>query len=165
MTLGGRYRALPAPVAFLLQRVVRPVVHRALRGVTLGVQAVVRNDAGHVLLIRQSYTPYWVFPGGGVDGGEPVAKAAVRELREETNVEVRGDPQLFGVYSNFQNLPGDHVCLFTVPDWHLDHFPEPNREIIDHQFFPVDGLPGATAGGVRRRLAEISGETPISPEW
>ena len=47
---------------------------------------------GKVVLARRAIDPgygKWVFPGGFVDRGETVEQAAVREAREELNVEVR----------------------------------------------------------------------------
>ncbi len=60
---------------------------------------VVLDPAGAVLLVRHqdpiSVDPenpglltYWVPPGGGVDDGESHERAAIRELEEETGIEV-----------------------------------------------------------------------------
>lgn len=46
---------------------------------------------GGIVLLRRSIEPgrgKWVFPGGFVDLGEPVHEAAVRETREEANLDV-----------------------------------------------------------------------------
>ena len=51
---------------------------------------IVEND--HVLLIqhREHATGrgYWVIPGGGLDGAETEEECVIREVREETNLEV-----------------------------------------------------------------------------
>jgi ADP-ribose pyrophosphatase YjhB (NUDIX family) len=47
---------------------------------------------GRLVLLKRGIEPgygKWVFPGGFVDRGETVVEAAIRETREEANVEVR----------------------------------------------------------------------------
>ena len=56
---------------------------------------------GRIALIRRAINPArgkWTFPGGYVDRGEPVDRAAVRETWEETGLRVRMDG-LHGVFS------------------------------------------------------------------
>jgi ADP-ribose pyrophosphatase YjhB (NUDIX family) len=55
--------------------------------------AVVRDSGGRVLVTRESarsdYPGYWALPGGGVEHGEHPVDAVVREVREESGLEVR----------------------------------------------------------------------------
>jgi 8-oxo-dGTP pyrophosphatase MutT (NUDIX family) len=53
------------------------------------VNIAVVNEAGDVLMIRRTDNGNWAFPGGGVDLGESVAQAAVRETLEETGSKCR----------------------------------------------------------------------------
>jgi ADP-ribose pyrophosphatase YjhB (NUDIX family) len=53
--------------------------------------AVVRDEAGRLLLVRRGREPgrgRWSLPGGRVEPGETAAAAAVREVREETGLDV-----------------------------------------------------------------------------
>lgn len=40
------------------------------RPLTLGVRAIVLNDAGELLLVKHTYLNGWYLPGGRVDKGE-----------------------------------------------------------------------------------------------
>jgi ADP-ribose pyrophosphatase YjhB (NUDIX family) len=70
------------------------------------VSVVITDEHGRLLLIRRTDNGHWAIPGGGMEPGESVRQAAVREVREETGIdcEVTG---LVGVYSD----PG-HVAAY-----------------------------------------------------
>lgn len=138
---------------------------RISRGLTLGAQGAVIDDAGRFLLIRHTYRPGWHFPGGGVEKNETVELALSRELSEEAGIDIEGRPELFGVYSNFKLFPGDHIVLFVVRTWSQPHPPAPNREIAEHGFFTPDALPQSIHPATRRRVAEILGHTARDTNW
>jgi ADP-ribose pyrophosphatase YjhB (NUDIX family) len=79
----------------------------AANSIVPSVNVAVTNDAGHILLIRRSDNDNWALPGGAVDLGESLPKAAVRETKEESGVdcEVTG---LSGIYTDPR-----HVLLYT----------------------------------------------------
>jgi hypothetical protein len=63
------------------------------------VTAIVPDEQGAILLVHKTDNDLWALPGGGMDVGESMADAVVREVKEETgiDVEVTG---LVGIYSN-----------------------------------------------------------------
>lgn len=62
------------------------------------------NDRGEVLLQRRGDCDQWGFPGGTVELGETPQMAAVREVKEETGLDVLVG-ELIGIYTDF-----DVVC-------------------------------------------------------
>ena len=54
-----------------------------------GVAAIVRDAENRVLFIRRADNGHWGFPAGAIDPGETPAEAVVREVREETGLQVR----------------------------------------------------------------------------
>lgn len=143
-----------------LSNLVLQPMHRQLRGMTLGARGLVIDADGKVLLVRHTYAPGWIFPGGGVERGETMERALRRELDEEAGVEVEGRPILFGIYSNHSRFPGDHVGLYVVRSFRRRPW-RPDREIADARFFVPAELPEEATEGTRRRLKEVlDGEEP-----
>lgn len=52
------------------------------------VAVALLNPEKEVLLVRKSEEDLWAFPGGYMEPGETVADTAVREIREETNLDI-----------------------------------------------------------------------------
>jgi ADP-ribose pyrophosphatase YjhB (NUDIX family) len=138
---------------------------RFMRGLTLGGQVCVLDAAGGVLLVRHGYRPGWHFPGGGVEFGETVRDAALRELEEETGIVAREAPRLHGIFSNHQAFPGDHIAVFVVRAYAQVRAPKLGIEIAEIGFYPLSALPAETTQGTRRRLGEIENSIPPSQAW
>lgn len=138
---------------------------RLTRALTMGAQALVRDEAGRVLLVRHGYHPGWHFPGGGVEFGETAENAIARELEEETGVAITGRPRLFSLYAHFETFPGDHIALFVVDRWTRSRIPAPTMEIAEHGFFSRDALPEGTSPGTIRRIGEVIDATPPAAHW
>jgi ADP-ribose pyrophosphatase YjhB (NUDIX family) len=139
---------------------------RVSRALTLGTRGMVLDGRGHVLLVRHGYQPGWHFPGGGVERGEAAVTALRRELAEETGVAIdTGDAELFGLYTNFEGFPGDHIAAFVVRRFHAGAQPATSYEIREQRFFAVDALPADVSEGTRRRLAELLDGAPRTSHW
>ena len=75
-----------------------------------GGAALVVDGAGRILLQRRSDNGNWSLPGGIMEIGETLGAATVREVREETGIEVELTG-ILGVYSD----PG-HVIAYSSGD-------------------------------------------------
>jgi ADP-ribose pyrophosphatase YjhB (NUDIX family) len=132
---------------------------------TLGVRGLVIDPENRVLLVRHTYIPGYYLPGGGVEGGETLLQAVTREILEEGGVQLLGAPALHGVYLNRRVSPRDHVALFVGRDFAYPSAKEPDHEIAEAGFFPLDNLPDGVTPATRARLAEVLDGEPVSPYW
>lgn len=151
-----------------LQRLQTRLLHvyfRLKRGMTLGVRAAVLNDRGEVFLVRHTYTPGWHLPGGGVEVGETMVDALVKELREEACISLTGQAALFGLYFNRRISGRDHVALYVVREFAVEAVKRPDMEIAEAGWFALDALPQGLTPATRRRLDEIAHGAAPAAEW
>lgn len=150
----------------LIYGILRPVhkpVARLTRGMTLGSR-VVALQGDEVMLVKQSYAPGWILPGGGVERGETFLDAAIREAREEAGLVAEGPLKLHGIFSNEAVFRGDHVACFVMREFSRAAW-SPGLEISDARFFPTNRLPEHITEGSRRRLAEILDGVALTTHW
>ncbi len=135
------------------------------RAHTLGVRGAAFDASGRVFLVKHTYVAGWHLPGGGVEIGENFHAALVRELAEEGNLRL-GDPaELFGLYHNNHASRRDHVAVYVCRNVVQMERHAGDGEIAESGFFSLDALPPDVTPATGRRLAEITGNVPQSPEW
>jgi ADP-ribose pyrophosphatase YjhB (NUDIX family) len=152
----------------LFDSLIRRVLHfywLLSRSVTLGVRAVVIDERRRIFLVKHSYVGGWHLPGGGVEPGETVIDALIRELAEEGNIEPTAPPLLHGVFFNNRATRRDHVVVFVLRDFRQTAAPAPGLEIIAHGFFALDELPNDTTAATRARIIEVVGGAPMTERW
>lgn len=137
--LAGLWDAFPPA---LRRRVLFATNHHYL----VGVVALVRNDAGEVLVLEHRFrTPWrWGLPGGFVQHGESLTDGVARELREEIGLEVEASEPVLDVEAN---QAGRYLSL-TLGARLVDPLAAPdfskNAEIVGGGFFAPDALPEGT---------------------
>ncbi|MEV6326561.1 NUDIX domain-containing protein [Streptomyces sp. NPDC051909] len=85
----------------------------------VAASAVVTDDMGRILLQRRRDNDLWALPGGGMDMADSLPGTAVREVKEETglDVEVTGlvgtytDPRHIIAYSDGEVRRQFNVCF------------------------------------------------------
>ncbi|MCM1115112.1 MAG: NUDIX domain-containing protein [Clostridium sp.] len=106
---------------------------------------IIFDDENRLLLQKRSDCNQWGFLGGMVEFGEAVAETAVREVKEESGLEVE-ITSLYGVYSKYyaEYTNGDKV----QPIVHLfkakiigGELIEQNDETLELKFFDLNDTP------------------------
>lgn len=131
----------------------------------MGAQGIVVDAARRIFLVRHGYRHGWHFPGGGVEHGETIEAALRRELMEEGGIVVSSTPAMFGIYSHFDEFPGDHIVLYIVESWDRPEIPAANFEIAEQGFFDLGSLPNGITEGSQRRIAEVFHGAPRTEIW
>jgi 8-oxo-dGTP pyrophosphatase MutT (NUDIX family) len=140
------------------------LAYKALRTpVAFGVNAIAPDDAGRILLVRQRYTTGWHLPGGGVDRGEPPAKAIIRELQEEVGLQSSGTPVLQGLYTRAVGMTTNVVALYRVPGAQIAF--QPNAEIAEIAWADPAAPPSDATAATLRRFAELLGKAAPGEYW
>jgi ADP-ribose pyrophosphatase YjhB (NUDIX family) len=75
----------------------------ALNSIVPAASAMVTNDRGDILLQRRADNGLWAPPGGTIELGESISETAVREVKEETGLDVE-ITELVGVYTNPRHI-------------------------------------------------------------
>lgn len=128
----------------------------------VAVGAAVGNDAGELLLIRRADSGVWLYPTGWCDVGYSAPEVVVKEVLEETGIEVEV-VRLIGV------LDGMRLGTSRIPLYSLlflcravgGSFAIHPQEVTDVGWFRRDALPSPTVGADRWAepiFAAIAGE-------
>ncbi len=132
------------------------------------VAAILRDGDGRILLQRRSDNGRWGLPGGSVEIGESVCEAIVREVREETGLDVEAE-RLIGVYSDpalqvVRYRSGDvvHYISTLLACRILGGSLRTCAETLDLRFFDPAGLPDDLLPMHRIRIADALANRPAA---
>ena len=100
---------------------------------------VIVTDGSGLVMVKRGVDPQygrWAFPSGYVDRGEVVEAAAIREVKEETGLDVELD-RLIGVYS----LEGNPVVLVVYSAHIVGGEVEVGHDALAVRTFALEDLP------------------------
>jgi ADP-ribose pyrophosphatase YjhB (NUDIX family) len=107
---------------------------------------VIIEKEGQVLLVRRKYNPYigdWSLPAGFIEYGESPESCALRETKEETNLEVKLT-SLFKVYSGSDD-PRVRAILIVYLAEIISGELKPGDDASEAKFFSVNNIPSNIA--------------------
>jgi len=163
-----------------------PIVQEWMRSVGAGVAgyvtpkvavgAVVGNDRGELLLVQRADNGVWLYPTGWADVGYSASEVAVKEVLEETGMEVepvRLIAVLDGLRLGFTQVPLYSLVFHCrVVGGELRSHP---LECIDVGWFAEGSLPEPLAGAtrwtvpafkaIRGEIVDVVFDRPRHPPW
>ena len=108
------------------------------------VDIIIEIEPNGIVLIKRKNPPYgWAIPGGFVDYGESLEEAAVREAKEETNLDVKLVKQ-FHTYSDPNRDPRHH-SISTVYVAKAKGLPKAEDDALEIGIFDDSNLPDEIA--------------------
>ena len=108
------------------------------------VDIIIEIESKGIVLIKRKNPPYgWAIPGGFVDYGESLEEAALREAKEETNLDVKLARQ-FHTYSDPKRDPRHHT-ISTVYIAKGKGIPQAKDDAIEIGIFTESNLPNEIA--------------------
>jgi ADP-ribose pyrophosphatase YjhB (NUDIX family) len=108
------------------------------------VDIIIEIEPKGIVLIKRKNPPYgWAIPGGFVDYGESLEEAALREAKEETNLDVKLTKQ-FHTYSDPNRDPRHH-SISTVYIAKAKGAPKAKDDALEIGIFDDSNLPDEIA--------------------
>ncbi len=77
--------------------------------IRLGVGVLIRDEQNGILLEQRADCGWWGLPGGQLEVGETIPQTAIREVKEETGLDIE-IVKLIGIYSELEER------IVTYPD-------------------------------------------------
>ena len=94
--------------------------------------AIVRNDYGDILLIKGPRRG-WEMPGGQVEEGESLSQAVIREVKEESGIDIEVN-KFCGIYQNAEKS----ICNTLFLGKQIGGVCTPSEESLEVGYFPLE---------------------------
>lgn len=106
------------------------------------VDTIIYSPERGIVLVERGRPPYGhALPGGFIEEGETAEKAAVREAKEETGLDI-SLRSLLGVYSDPERDPRRHtMSVVYIADTACPEKLQAGDDAAGANFYPLDALP------------------------
>jgi ADP-ribose pyrophosphatase YjhB (NUDIX family) len=124
------WRVLPLWLQVVLSRLIRPLFQ-------VFAAAVIFDEEKNILLVKSTYNRFypWGLPGGSLEYGEHPEEAVIREVFEETHLDVNTEKLLL-----VDSWTPDRVGLYYLCSISGGTF-YPSDEVSEFAYFSVEKLP------------------------
>ena len=81
----------------------------------IGIGVIIENEAGLILVIKRknSHAPFYSIPGGSLDLGETFEDCAIREIKEETDLDIN-EPKVIAATNNLKTFKDEKVHFMSI---------------------------------------------------
>jgi 8-oxo-dGTP diphosphatase len=109
----------------------------------VGVGTVVFNAQGEIVLIKRGKDPHygrWMIPGGSLEWGETLEQAAVREVREETGLDIEIETFVDFFQAISPEAPGYHFLIMDYAARAIAGSIAAGSDALEARWVAVDSL-------------------------
>ncbi|HVT01670.1 MAG TPA: NUDIX domain-containing protein [Patescibacteria group bacterium] len=108
--------------------------------------AILTNENGEILLIERKFEPmkgYWDLTGGFVDPEETLEESMIRELKEETELEVKGLKYFCSEHDTYlyDGITIPTVCAIFTGTINNEQEIKVHDDVAGYKFFKLDEIP------------------------
>lgn len=127
----------------------------------VGVRVIVQNTDKKILFVKHSYKKGWYLPGGSLKTLERAEVGGRREVKEETNIEIK-DIRFQGIYRGIEDAKNDWVLFFYAKPVDTSTIEIDHVEIDDYKWMlPDEIVKSETDRRSYRAITEMGSKCPI----
>jgi 8-oxo-dGTP diphosphatase len=108
----------------------------AKKRVAVGV--IMLNEKNEVLVLKPSYQDKWLVPGGVVEEGEAPLSAAIREVKEEINIDIVINRLVCVDYKSARDKTPDGLQFMYLANYEGQTILPDQDEIVEYAFLPKE---------------------------
>lgn len=116
---------------------------------TIGISVLILDEGNNILLIKRADNDLWGLPAGSIELNESPETAAIREVKEETGLDIKSDDlnliNVFGGEEFFYTYPNGDQCSNIIISYSTRKFSgnlvQTTDETRESRFFNHKNLP------------------------